>query len=248
MTYVFHSYLFGKDERYLLPLGTPLLSLTAVAVWSARATVGRHLGARIAGAATVAVSHRCWPDRSCSPASVTLPRVAGFDAIAERSGSAQGSGNGSILEAIEPLNEALLTCSLRLADPDFRLRVLPSSAYLLYAGVERPSDLRPYGPTEEQALEDLLAHSGCNWIAVQARPFAATSPLRRLGNVLQGPRFRLMGTFAVEGPRPEVVHLYRQSGPIQGLSELNRPVAARTGRMDWPPPRPHRETVGLITT
>ena len=233
MTYVFHSYLFGKDERYLLPLGTPLLSLTAVAVWSARATVGRHLGPRIAGAATVAAIASLLAGQVALARSVTLPRVTGFDAIAGAIRGAQGSGRGSILEAIEPLNATLLTCSLRLADPDFRLRVLPSSAYLLYAGVDRPSDLRPYGPTEERALEDLLAHSGCDWIAVQARPIAATSPLRRLGNVLQGPRFRLMGTFAVEGPRPEVVHLYRQSGPIHGLSELNRPAAARTGRMDW---------------
>ena len=72
VTYLFHTYLFGKDLRYMLPLCTPLLSLTAVAVWAPlellRARIGSTVAqvAMAAAIATLLAMHLFAPHRSKS--------------------------------------------------------------------------------------------------------------------------------------------------------------------------------------
>jgi hypothetical protein len=171
--------------------------------------------------------------------SVTLPRVGGFEAIIAAIRDELGPDPGSILEDLHGVNATLLTCSVRLEDPDFRLRTLPFRWLLKYAGVSRIADLEAYGPTAALAIQRLLAHSGCEWIAVQSERTAAPAS-GRLRDALQSPRFRLVGTFEVwgpwprvRGPRPSTVELYRQAGPIHGLPQLDRPGGVRTGRTEW---------------
>ena len=135
VTYLFHSYLFGKDIRYVLPLCTPLLSLTAVAVWSPLQRLRRRLGlgvARTARSAAIVmlVAMQLWLARS-----VVLPRVDGFEAIISAIQADPAPERGSILVDLDEINSTLLTCFVRLDDPEFRLRVLPASWLWEFAGV-----------------------------------------------------------------------------------------------------------------
>ena len=146
ITYLFHSYLFGKDIRYILPLCTPLLSLTAVAVWSPLQWLRGRLGPRAARTAAPAAIAMLLAIHLWLARSVVLPRVDGFEAIISTIQADPGPERGSILVALDDIDWTLLTCFVRLDDPGFRLRVLPASWFWKFAGVcafVRPRDIRP---------------------------------------------------------------------------------------------------------
>ncbi len=237
VTYLFHSYLYGKDIRYILPLCTPLLSLTAVAVWSPLQWLRGHRGLRVARTAAWAAIAMLLAMHFWLLRSVVLPRVDGFQAIISTIQADPGPERGSILVSLDPINWTLLTCFVRLDDPEFRLRVLPAAWFWEFAGVAPPSDLGTSGPIEAGAIESLLAHSGCRWIVVKVDAVPGTSSLgpsdRRLRDALQPPRFQRVRSFTIRGPSPAAVMLYRQVGPIGELSDLARRAKPRTIGMEW---------------
>ncbi len=237
ITYLFHSYLYGKDIRYILPLCTPLLSLTAVAVWSPLQWLKGRLGPRATRTAAPAAIAMLLAIHLWLARSVVLPRVDGFEAIVATIQADAGPERETILVALDAIDSTLLTCLVRLDDPGFRLRVLPASWFWEFAGVAPPSDLGTSGPIEAGAIESLLAHSGCRWLVVTADSEPETSSPgpsdRRLRNALRLPRFQLVRTFAIGGPSPAAVMLYRQVGPIGDLSDLVRQANRRTTGMDW---------------
>jgi hypothetical protein len=236
-TYLFHTYLFGKDVRYILPLCTPLLSLTAVAVWWPLRSLGRRLGPRVAlSAASVAIASllamHVWLARS-----VVLPRVDGFEAIVATIRADEGPDPSSILADLDAQEWTLLTCFVRLDDPEFRLRVLPASWFWDFAGLSPGSALGNSGRVATGAIESSLAHSGCRWIVVKvdAEP-GKSSPRpadRRLRELLRPPRFEHVRTFSIRGDSPSTAALYRQVGPIEDLASLARRGRSGNDRMKW---------------
>ncbi len=237
VTYLFHSYLFGKDIRYILPLASPLLSLTAVAVWSILGPLTGRLRPRVAFAAAPAVIASLLAMHLWLARSVVLPRVDGFEAIVATIQADSGPTPGSILVALDGLNWALLTCFVRLDDPEFRLRVLPASWFWKFAGVTPPSARGSSGSLEAGAMESLLAHSGCRWVIIQDDPELGTSSSRPssrlLRDALRLPHFQPIRTFEIRGPSPATATLYRQVGPIGDLSDVARRAESRTTGMEW---------------
>jgi hypothetical protein len=238
ITYLFHTYILGKDIRYILPLCTPLLSLTAVAVWSIVEPLRQRLGRRVAAAAGWAAFTTVVAMHLGLARSVVLPRVDGFEAIVATIQADPGADRGSILAALDTINWALLTCFVRLDDPEFKLRVLPGSWFWTFAGVAPRPDVAKSGrPTDAIAIESLLAHSGCRWIVVDVGQRPETSGpqnlKRELSDALRLPRFQHVGTFAIRGPSPTHVALYRQVGEIGNLCDLAAPAESGTVRSRW---------------
>lgn len=237
VTYLFHTYLFGKDVRYIVPLAAPLVSLAAVAVWSLAAWVRRVLGGRMAAAWAATVVAILLGVHAWLAHSIEVPRLEGFDEAVAAIRSDAGDDRGSILVSLQDSDWTVLTTYVRLADPDFRLRVLPATWLWQLAGFERPSGPPPPGAADAHAIDSALTHSGCRWIIAQVeRASRATPPRpldRRLGAVLASPRFRLMGTFSILRPEPITVLLYRQDGPLGGLPELVRRRGSPPTGMEW---------------
>jgi hypothetical protein len=228
--------LYGKDERYIIPLAVPFITLAAVGIWSLMAAVERPLGGAWRGRCAVAALAVAVAVQGGMAWHVSLPEVRGFDAIVATIRRSPQADQEMILVDDNGVNSALLTCQVMLDDPEYRLRVLFFDWLLAFAGVEESNRrvLAACSPPDREAMGRLLGLSGCHWIVVPLHE-AATSPpgTRVLQEALQGPSFRFEGAFPVGGPSPMVLGLYRQVGRLKSLSDLKQQRAVESSPMDW---------------
>ena len=168
ITYLFHSYLYGKDERYIIALAIPLLALSAVGVWSLVQTLGNHLGGQWARVCRFAAPAALIAVQALFAWHVSVPDVRGFDVIVDTIRNAQKEDQESILVDIGGVDAALFVSQVMLDDPQFRLRVLLFEWLEEYAGIKE-SKIAGNGVSERQAMETLLDYSGCRWIVAPIR-------------------------------------------------------------------------------
>jgi hypothetical protein len=235
VTYLFHSYLFAKDERYIIPLAVPLVALAAVGVWSLIAAIEGPLGRAWVRRCTVAALAVVLAVQGWMAWHVPLPEVRGFDAIVATIQRGRQADQEMIL-VDHGVNSALLTCQVMLDDPEYRLRVLYFDWLLTFAGVQESNGrvLPDCGPRDRQAMARLLGLSGCRWIVAPLHEVPTSRPgTRVLHETLQGASVRFEGTFPVGGPSPMILGLYRQVGLLNSLSDLKQRRAVRSSPMDW---------------
>ncbi len=233
VTYLFHSYLFGKDVRYIAPLATPILSLAAVGLWPLVEAIAKHLGRSWNRPIGFAALFALLAAQTMFASQVSLPNVRGFELIVEEIRNARQEDQESILLDVGGVNAAVFTCQVMLDDRQFRLRTPTFDWLLAYAQVKEPSELTGGGLSEREAMETLLAHSGCQWIVVPIHESNTTPMSRLLHETLLTSRFRFIGSFAVDGPDPVVLGLYRQIKPIGRLTDLRERFESRSSSMDW---------------
>lgn len=237
VTYAFHTYLYGKDIRYIVPLAAPLLFLTAVAIWWFSEWARRCIGGRGAAAfATVATTALLAAQVQIGRSAQVL-RVDGFAPLVAGIRADAGTERGSILASFKRADWLILTTFVRLGDPGFRLRVVPAEWLWKLTGIAAPPE-----HWDESAVDAALAHSGCRWIVAEADPkggIASPRPLdSRLREVLRLARFRLIGTYGIHRPEAITVLLYRQDGPVGDLTELAEQPGARSTSLAWLVRRP----------
>ena len=236
-TYLLHTYLFGKDIRYVLPLAAPLLSLTAVGFWSILEYASRVLAIRKVALTSSIIASALTAVQFRDARLIELPRVSGFTDVISAIQSAEPAGESSILAVTDPAIGQLLSCHLRLADPAFRLRLLPAPRLWWIAGfTSKVSDELP-DTTDGKGIASSLSLSGCQWVVIQddTESGANRSPAaeQRLNSILQAPPFELIGSFAVHGERATVLRVYRRSGKVGELTELARISKVRPADTGW---------------
>ena len=231
VTCLFHSCLLGRDIRYLIPLASPLISLVAVAIRATLAIVGGYLHQRPIRAFSLAATVTLLVTHFELARSVALPRqVDGFEAVVDTIQDTLGPDGGAILDGLGAIDSTLFVCSVMLDDREFRLRVLPFGWLLKYTGFDETA-----GPLlESEVLEDVLACSGCSLVVVRVDDEAALAPpILLLREVLHGPRYELIRSFAIEGHQPAVIGLYRRLGPVGGLFDVRQGPSGQSKRMEW---------------
>jgi hypothetical protein len=236
VTYLFHTYLLGKDQRYIIPLAVPFIALAAVGVWSLMAAVERPLGRAWVRRCTVAALAAVIAVQGWMAWQVSLPEVRGFDAIVATIRGSRQADQEVILVDDNGLNSALLTCQVMLDDREYHLRVLFFDWLLAFAGAEESNGRvrDACSPRDREATARLLGLSGCRWIVAPLHEVATSPPGSRvLHETLHGASFRLEGTFPVDGPSPMTLGLYRQVGLVKGLGDLKQRRAVRSSPMDW---------------
>ena len=230
--YLFHSYLDGKDPRYLMPIAPPLLSLAAISVLSGVRLARESLGPNAAKGlfaivlATILGVHgvRAWRSSTAT--------VSGFAPILEAIERQGPSANRSILLCTDQVHASLVTALFMTSD-EIETRAMPASWLFRFAGIDSPDDLRSYGDTPREGMARILASSGCEWILVQEGCDPPDIlPFDMLNKTLSGAGFTKLQRVTLDGSQPCVVNLYHQDGRVAGLGGLRRPKGHAT-TMDW---------------
>ena len=231
VTYGFLTYLKGKDPRYILPLASPLLALSAIAT----------LAATRAGRPTNRVI-----------ASATLPLViagilgwlAWFNPIQKVTGYAplasyvdqMADGGAVLVESNAKPGEEILIVQAMLKDRGFRNQYMGYRLLMFFAGIEKPDDLRSYGATPEEAVAAILEHSGCLLVVIDQRRPEEPDPIGdALRAVLDGPSFTPVRSFAIDEPSsgPGQAIVYRRLTPVRPLSDFEIPADRSSPDPDW---------------
>jgi len=223
VVYLAFSAIRAREERYLLPLGPPVVISAAIAVLSAARWVGARTGRRQGAprAAAIATMAALIIIQAWLATQVRVESIRGFKevvAFLERAAPDEAILYDGYLDGI-------FTFYLRAGDPGYRRRVVLGHK-LLYTYAYVPGwRMRQFASSPKEVVEVLRERGGCRWLALELGDQSElTAPARLLRQTVEGPQFELVKSFPIMGRMGiNRVDVYRLLFSIREPGEVDLP-------------------------